>query len=264
MQICQCSNSYYKKIAIIKKKPKLEINYDIKNYSRTLLQCSVCKHVVNRHKNNLNKLYYGKYVKNTYGSIKDIKRNFNRIISLPSNTSDNKHRVKRIINLLDLKKGKKLISILDVGSGLGVFPYEMRKKGFPNIDCLEKDPLLINYIKNNLILNTYKNINQIKKKKYFLITLNKVLEHIKDTRKFLSIVIRNLRSNGFIYIEVPDYKAMRLGVKKREEFFIEHWHIFTEESLLKLALSLNLELFVMKRIREPSGKFSLFGIFKKN
>jgi 2-polyprenyl-3-methyl-5-hydroxy-6-metoxy-1,4-benzoquinol methylase len=255
---CECKKSFYIKIDLLTKKPKLEIDYGIKNYSRTILQCSECKHIVNLHKYNFKNLYKGSYVKNNYVSLEGIQKNFKKIINIKKKNSDNKNRVIRIVNLLGLKNKSK---ILDIGSGLGVFPYEMTKKGMI-VDCVEKDILLIKNLKYKFSTKIYTDIKEVKKK-YFLITLNKVLEHIKNKKIFLKKILNLLSKDGFIYIEVPDYNAIFYGVRNREEFFIEHYHIFSEESLLKLALSLNLHLHSMARIKEPSGKFTLFGIFKK-
>jgi hypothetical protein len=257
---CDCKNKFFKRIVNIKQKPKLEIDYGIKNYNRIIFQCSSCKHVVNDHKFNLNDLYLGTYVKKNYQSLEGIKKNFNRIINIPKSKSDNKNRVKRIIEFIKLNNLKNL-NFLDIGSGLGVFPYEL-KKIFPKITCLEKDKSLINHLKNNLHLKTV-NDTKCLNNNYNFITINKVLEHVPDIKIFLGSILLKLAKNGYLYIEVPDYIASESSFIDREEFFIEHYNIFSELSLLKILNKFNLNLINLNRIKEPSGKYTLYAFTQK-
>jgi len=257
---CECKNKFFKKIVNIKKKPQLEINYGIKTYNRSIFQCTMCKHVVNDHKFNLKKLYFGKYVKKNYQSIEGIKSNFNRIINISKLNSDNKNRVFRIFNFIKLEKLENL-NLLDVGSGLGVFPYEIKKR-FAKITCLEKDKLLIKHLKKHLNLKTVSHFKYLKNS-YNFITINKVLEHVPDIKIFLTSVLSKLKKRGFLYLEVPDYIASEISFIEREEFFIEHYNIFSELSLLKILNRFNLKLINMNRIQEPSGKYTLYVFCQK-
>ena len=56
------------------------------------------------------------------------------------------------------------------------------------------------------------------KKKFDIITLNKVIEHVKNPKALIAKSIKNLKNNGVIYIEVPDEKA-KTGGKKRRIFY---------------------------------------------
>ena len=49
--------------------------------------------------------------------------------------SDNKNRVKRVNSYFN---NKNKLSVLDVGSGMGIFLYEMKKKGL-NVEGLDLD-----------------------------------------------------------------------------------------------------------------------------
>jgi ubiquinone/menaquinone biosynthesis C-methylase UbiE len=257
---CECKNKFFKKIVNIKKKPLLEIDYGIKTYNRSIFQCTMCKHVVNDHKFNLKKLYSGVYVKKNYRSIDGIKNNFKRIMRISKLKSDNKNRVFRIYNFIKLKKLKDL-NLLDIGSGLGVFPYEIKKR-FTKITCLEKDKLLISHLKNQLHLKTVSDLKYLKNS-YNFITINKVLEHVSNIKIFLTSVLSKLKKNGFLYLEVPDYIASETSFVEREEFFIEHYNIFSELSLLKILNKFNLKLINMSRIQEPSGKYTLYAFCEK-
>ena len=86
------------------------------------------------------------------------------------------------------------------------------------------------------------------KKKFDIITLNKVIEHVKNPKALIAKSMKNLKNNGVIYIEVPDEKA-KTGGKKREEFFIDHLHVFSRKSLKMMAKKLNLKIEIIKSIQ---------------
>jgi len=257
---CYCKNKFFKKIMSINKKPKLEINYSIKKYKRNLFQCINCKHIINDHNFDLMNLYKGLYVKQNYQSIEGIKNNFDRIISIPHSRSDNKNRVLRILNFIKLKKIRN-INLLDIGSGLGVFPYELKKKNI-QVTCVEKDKYLIDHLKNFLFIKTVSDIKFLKKN-YNFITINKVLEHVPNINSFLNLILKKLKKKGYLYIEVPDYLASKSSLINREEFFIEHYNVFSEFSLLETLSKFNLNIYLLERIREPSGKYTLLVFCQK-
>ena len=97
----------------------------------------------------------------------------------------------------------------------------------------------------------------MEKKKYDLITFNKVLEHIEKPNKILKKFSRILKKKGFIYIEVPDVAAAKES-SLREEFFIEHHHVFSKLSLANLIKNSDLKIKEIKSIKEPSGKYTLY------
>lgn len=191
---CYCKNKFFKKIISINKKPKLEINYGIKEYKRNLYECINCKHIINDHKFDLKNLYKGPYVKKNYQSVVGIRNNFKRIINIPYLKSDNKNRVLRFLNFIKSKKIRN-VNLLDIGSGLGVFPYELKKRNI-KVTCIEKDKYLIDHIKNYLFIKTFSSIKYLKKNFNF-ISVNKVLEHVPNVNLFLNIVLKKLKKKDF-------------------------------------------------------------------
>jgi len=245
------------------KKPRGETNFYInKNiYYRETYQCSNCKHFYSFHKINLKNIYKNKYIKDTYGN--SIEKKFLKIINLKYKESDNKKRCRRIINFLNFHfVNKKNINILDIGSGLGVFPYIMKTKCF-DITALDPDTQCCQLMKKYKI----KNINLEFKmgalsRKFNLITLNKVLEHFKNPKILIKNIRSNLKKNHLIYIEVPDGEKASKVNKNREEFFIEHWHCFSKKSLKIFLDTIGLEILKIDSIQEPSSKYTLFAFAK--
>jgi 2-polyprenyl-3-methyl-5-hydroxy-6-metoxy-1,4-benzoquinol methylase len=91
-----------------------------------------------------------------------------------------------------------------------------------------------------------------------------VLEHIPDPISFLRKYLKNLKKGGFVYIEVPNVEAKfdKQGYN-REEFFIEHHHVFSYISLITMMNKLDLKVLKLKKIVEPSTKYTLFCFAQK-
>ncbi len=242
-------------------KPFGETDFKIKKskYKRSYSKCNNCNHYFANHNYDLEKLYKKNYSKLTYGSQKKIFDKFQKIINLPKSKSDNKLRIERVLK--DLKKN---FICLDVGSGLGVFPYELKKNKI-RVHCLEKDKNLNKHLKK-IKLNVVNNSIFFKKNflKYDFITMNKIIEHIENPKLFLDKFLNLLKKQGYLYIEVPSISALKskLG-KKREEFFIEHFHIFSKKSLENLLKSIYLKIIYVKDVKENSSKYTLVALAKK-
>ena len=263
MECSICGNKTFNLKFHYFKKPKKETDFKInkKKYERFYIECKKCLHLFSLMSFDLNNLYSKNYSKLTYG--KKILKIFHKINSLPNQKSDNYFRVKRFIKFFMLEnkiKGK----FLDIGSGTGIFPYKLKKLSL-NIDCIELDENFKKHLVRNLSLNLVENNYKDKrlKAKYDVISINKVLEHVDSPKNFLKDISLILKKDGYIYFEVPDaQKASKFG-KNREELFIEHIHGFSKKSI-KLLFTLNKFLIKdFKSIKEPSGKFTLYGFAKK-
>lgn len=246
------------------KPPVGETKFNIRQdkYSRFYVRCNFCRHWSSVMKINIKNLYNYEYNSATYKG--KLKKNFQKIKNLPNKKSDNFYRVQRIKNFSSKDKNENFKKLLDIGSGLGIFPYSASKKGF-NCTALDPDPNACRHIRQNLKIKTLCG-DFLKKKikiKFDIITMNKVIEHIKNPALMLKKAKKNLKKNGLIYIEVPDAtKASKKG-KNREEFFIDHLHVFSKKSLMLLLKKTNYRKIYINRIVEPSGKFTIYA-FAKN
>ena len=114
---------------------------------------------------------------------------------------------KKIIENTITKNLKKKLNILDFGSGSGVNIQMLSKFGFVNI--YEPHPETRKYLKLKYKnKNKFRIIEKIKKRKFDLIILADVLEHIKYDKKELIKLDKNLNRNGHILITVPAYKFL--------------------------------------------------------
>jgi SAM-dependent methyltransferase len=208
---------------------------------------------------NLSGLYDGAYVENTYGA--DLTATFNRIVALPSATSDNYGRVKRIQKFTSkhLPDGRR--NLLDIGAGTGVFPYAMKNVGWcctaldPDSQACEhlREKVGVAVIQGDLNSVTGQSIGT-----FDLITLNKVIEHVEDPVSMLESAGKLLSRDGILYIEVPDGSAAARLSQDREEFYVEHLHAFSVTSLASSIERAGLWCMALSRIVEPSGKRTLY------
>ena len=81
---------------------------------------------------------------------------------------------------------------------------------------------------------------------------------------FLNKALNYLKPGAIIYIEVPNAIALKINGKFSEEFFIEHLHVFSRVSFQNLIIRQKINLISLEEIKEPSGKFTLFAVAKKN
>jgi hypothetical protein len=92
---------------------------------------------------------------------------------------------------------------------------------------------------------------------YDVLTLNKVIEHVEDPCAMLRRAAQVIRTTGFVYIEVPDGDGAAVQGQGREEFFVEHHHVFSAASLSATVERSGLLVARLDRLVEPSGKLTL-------
>lgn len=261
---CICGENQLKTRFHYKKKPKYETDFGItkQNYERFFLECIMCGHMQFHHFYNLEILYKKDYVEKTYG--KYLENEFYKIVNYTKYKSDNFWRKKRIIDFskkfFKIKNTKNL-HLLDIGSGLGVFPYSIMKNY--KVTAVDPDKQNVKHLKNikiKTIKGYYK--KNLLNNRFNIITINKVLEHIEKPGQILKDLKSNIKKNHFIYIEVPDGENAKKYGKNREEFYIEHFHAFSKRSLEIICLKFNLSTILIESIKEPSGKYTIYGFFK--
>ena len=224
-------------------------------YCRKYYRCVSCSHFFSRHDLDLSALYESAYINDHYGSIQGIVTRFEHVANLPFEKSDNKQRVARIKDFmtnLGTGEGK----ALDIGAGIGVFGFEMNKVGWQVVG-LEMDEVFVRHLNDYVGVKSFTkdlfevDVNEIGT--FNLITLNKVLEHVEKPHLLLARATEFLKPNGIIYVEVPDIEALSLG-SNREEFFVEHHHVFSKASLEALAKHSGLSSSTIEAVREPLVK----------
>lgn len=231
-------------------------------YRREVWNCQRCGHLVSVHDMDMDALYTQQYVDSTYGDD-GIRRAFERITALDPSKSDNVGRVARLLAFAEtwwppspIPSGPR--TILDVGSGLCVFLHRMKATGWA-CTALDPDPRAVAHARELVgvaaICGDFMTVQGLGR--FDAVTFNKVLEHVKDPVAMLAKARDHVRRGGFVYVELPDGDAAKADGPGREEFFIDHWHIFSRESTRQLATRAGFAVRALERLREPSSKYTL-------
>jgi 2-polyprenyl-3-methyl-5-hydroxy-6-metoxy-1,4-benzoquinol methylase len=228
-------------------------------YLREVWQFLPSGHFVSIHRMQVDTNYSGSYVDSTYKNEESMRASYRRIIGLPPERSDNFWRFSEIKQFANSWFGRTSdLELLDIGSGLGVFPSKVHKEGWL-CTALDPDERAVKHLADtvgvNALLGDFMKLDVVKQ--YDIITLNKVLEHVYDPIAMLRRTYDWLKPGGFVYVEVPDGEiASRYG-SEREEFTIEHLHVFSLASSAVLATQAGYLLRQITRVQEPSSKYTL-------
>jgi len=191
-----------------------------------------------------------------------VRQTYERIMGLDPTESDNAGRVDRIVRFAKQHfSDTSNLKVLDIGSGLGVFLGRIRQVTSWVCTAIEPDPRLAEHAKETLgieaISEDYRKLKW--DRKFDIICLNKVLEHVEDPSGMLQHSRDDLAPGGFFYLELPDGEVAAEDTDGfgREEFFFEHHHIFSMASMEMLSRKAGFRSIELERLREPSGKYTL-------
>ncbi len=258
---CLCGQRDWQEVFTYAAPPEGEVRFSTlpsQGYRRQVVRCRLCGHFLSCTDLDLSQLYQKDYVDSTYGQ--GLTASFARIMALPPERSDNRGRVANLLALL-AARGLPTGRLLDVGSGLAVFPALMAQAGW---DCtpLDPDPRFVEHARQAAGLDGVcaDFMRAADMGPYELISFNKVLEHVEEPVAMLARARNFLTEKGLVYLELPDGQAAAHDGPGREEFFIEHHHVFSAASLALLAERAGFSLLLMERLREPSGKYTLRGL----
>ena len=231
-------------------RPEGETAFDLRGqpYERRLLRCATCGHFVSRTGLDLSSLYEGEYMDTTYAGD-GLRRTYDRIMAMPPEASDNVARVARVV----AEEGASG-TVLDVGSGLGVFPARMKEAGW-TVTALDPDARAIEhsraYVGVDAVQTDFMADPAPQLGRYDLVTLNKVLEHVPDPAAMLARTGDFLVPGGTVYLELPDGEGAAAEGAGREEFFLEHLHVFSMASMCIAAQRAGFMVRRAERLREP-------------
>ncbi len=162
---------------------------------------------------------------------------FSRITSLPVNESENHEKVAWLYDNLNEKK--KSGWLLDIGCGGGVFIHTF-KRYFADWRASGVEPtpefarLASRRLSEDIISGEYR-VDLFPDKKFDLITVNQVLEHVLDPIEFCVDLKKDLAPGGNIYIEVPDVADFDTLPVDHDRFQMQHLWYFSCDSLAKIS-----------------------------
>ncbi len=144
------------------------------------------------------------YESEDYISHTDSKRSFiDRIYQIVK-----KHTLKNKLKLLNSFETKEK-NLLDIGCGTGDFLSICKKDGWKvvGIEPNEKARSLSKTKSGNKNFEVFSNINQVKSKKFDVITLWHVLEHVPNLEDYIATLKMILKPQGILVVAVPNFKS---------------------------------------------------------
>jgi len=144
---------------------------------------------------------------------------------------------------------KERVHALDIGAGTGAMLEALGSKfSLLAYDFIEPDINLAAYIKSR-DTEIAKDLPSLEasRKKYDVIFLNHVVEHMVDPMEFLKSIKSKLTEEGIVYIEVPhnDYK-------KKDDVF-PHTLFFTPDSLFRMVSKTGFNVLEIKTFGKLPG-----------
>jgi 2-polyprenyl-3-methyl-5-hydroxy-6-metoxy-1,4-benzoquinol methylase len=139
-----------------------------------------------------------------------------------------------------IQKHKSSGNVLDIGCGTGEFLKEIRNKNFI-VTGVEPNAIARDFARNQnklLVIDEHE-INTISSKKFDIITLWHVLEHVSDLNLRISQVNSLLREDGILIIAVPNSDSW--DAREYEKFWAaydlpRHLYHFNQKSMQNLLL----------------------------
>lgn len=257
---CLCGSRGFGTVFEYREPPLGEVRFPLRGeYRRRIVRCRQCGHFLSQHDMDMSGLYSGPYVEATYGAD-GMRKAFDRITALPPEKSDNAGRVARVVEYARRHFGAaKKLSVLDVGSGLCVFLHRLKAQTGWHCTALDPDARAAAHARDVVGVEAITGdfMQMQPQARYDLVTFNKVLEHVLDPVAMLARSADYLVTGGAVYLEVPDGEAAIEGGPSREEFFIDHHHVFSPKSVGVLTARAGFALLASERLREASSKFTL-------
>jgi len=137
-----------------------------------------------------------------------------------------------------LKKGD---NFLDVGAGFGSFSHAAKKWGFCVSACEpNRNARAVFYQTNGFKPDACgfdRKFASHHKKKYDVVLLSQVLEHIVDPNEMVQNIYTVLRDNGSAAIAVPHFGSALSKIQGKNDMYIsppEHLNFFSKKGLIKL------------------------------
>ena len=243
----------------------------ISDFELNWYECDSCGVYFSEQYENIEKVYEDETLYDAAYDENEIKIRYEKIINLPEAGSDNAQRVKRC---KEYHKGlcrlhgvqKNTYDVLDIGAGLGVFVAKFADEHYI-CSALELNKVATAHIKSampsTIVYQDYtQNLNF--QNAFDIITLNRVLEHIKTPINVLSDVYMALSENGMLYLELPDNFSFALDGSSNEAFSSGHYMVYNDSSIMYLFRQTGFRLMKLERLKEPSGKYTIYAIGIKN
>lgn len=218
-----------------------------------LCQCSNCKLIFTNPRPNIEEI--SKYYESEdYISHQNKTNNLTNFLYKIVRKITIRNKV-NFINQINPSKGK----LLDIGCGTGYFLKEATHQKW-KVTGIEPNPTARQITHHNKI-KVFESLDEIKKdKKFDVITLFHVLEHIHELRKTGKKLNKHLKEYGTLIIAVPNHKSFdsnHYGTNWAGYDVPRHLYHFDHESMQKYAEKIGMKIIQIKPMKFDSFYVSL-------
>ena len=105
---------------------------------------------------------------------------------------------------------------------------------YGHVSIYEPHLITRNYLKKKFNSKKYSIIQKYTHKKFDLILLADVLEHIKNDKKIIKTLSKSLKNNGYILITVPSYNLLF----SKKDLILGHYRRYSKKEIVNLFASL--------------------------
>lgn len=175
---------------------------------------------------------------------------FDKITGLPPEQSENQQKLTWLVETLTTQYSPAVVSdpnwsILDVGCGGGTLLWSLSKMvQSRELYGIELNPFYAALAKRRsgaqIVNSEFK--PGIFNRKFDLVILAKVLEHVEDPGELIGKIAEDLKEDGLLFLEVPDIIDFKNLPPDNERFFIPHLYYFTKNTLNAILLPRNLKI----------------------
>lgn len=155
--------------------------------------------------------------------------------------------------------------ILDVGCGFGGLLNELKKIGYQNLYGLEPSKRNCDYAMKEYGITVYEgvlgdDISELRSKKFDLLILSGVLEHLADVKKSVELCHSCLKKEGKLLVAVPDVDLFIQHEDLYQEFSVEHINYFDIGSLENVIEAVSVEGRRFKLMSAEKDESSVMGL----
>ncbi len=157
---------------------------------------------------------------------------------------------KKIVDFLVPYLTNKNVNIMDIGCSTGCLLNMFKEKGYSNLLGVDPSSACVKTVKElyniNAVASTISNLSV--DKKFDVIILSAVLEHLVDFSGSMNKIRSLLNDEGLLFVEVPDATRFDSYIfTPFQQFSIEHIDYFSDLSLKNLLAKFGFEVIEMQK-----------------